>query len=370
MDVALIIVLLGIVQGLFIGFVLINKNKAHLKDRLLGLFFIVVAIAIVNFLFRFLHVYKSYPYLNRFLLSELFLIGPVFFFYIKASIDISFGFSVKTLLHFCPFILIFLFNIAFYLLSLWDGLGFIKISYPDYPLKLISFFQYVHIFTYIYFSAVTIRRFNQSVQVSLSDTNNINHKNIAIMISALASIFGLGFLFYLTWIFDIEINDADNIIIPVAVTIVIFITGYLNLRQPDFIHTVGEIQKGKKYGKSALTREKSEEEFNRLCELMENQSLYLDNDLNLIKLAEKLSLSPNHLSQIINENINQNFFDFVNRYRIEEVKKRLLADEYKNYTVIAVAMDSGFNSKSVFNQAFKKFTGTTPTKYRQDSQNI
>jgi len=71
------------------------------------------------------------------------------------------------------------------------------------------------------------------------------------------------------------------------------------------------------------------------------------------------------LSQIINENLHLSFFDFINSYRIKEAGKRLVSSDYQKYTILAIAMNVGFNSKSAFNMAFKKFTNKTPSEYKK-----
>lgn len=117
----------------------------------------------------------------------------------------------------------------------------------------------------------------------------------------------------------------------------------------------------KKYQSSALSDEQSLRIVKRLDELMERDKLFLDPDLSLPKLATKLGVSRNILSQILNEKIECNFFDYVNRYRIHESLNIL---KEKNYSVLDVAMSVGFNSRSAFYKAFKKEVGQTPSKYR------
>ena len=96
---------------------------------------------------------------------------------------------------------------------------------------------------------------------------------------------------------------------------------------------------------------------------MENEKLYLDNNLSLKQLSEKLDIHPNYLSQIINERLNKNFYDFVNEYRVNEFKKITLLPKNKNFTLLSLAYDCGFNSKSSFNNVFKKFTKQTPSEF-------
>jgi len=100
-------------------------------------------------------------------------------------------------------------------------------------------------------------------------------------------------------------------------------------------------------------------------EYMEKNKPYLDNELKLLTLAKELDIAPHHLSQVINEHLNLNFFDFVNQYRVEEAKKELTKG-LDNRTLIALAFDVGFNNKASFNNYFKKYTGMTPTHYLKE----
>src|SRR4030095_13495565 len=85
----------------------------------------------------------------------------------------------------------------------------------------------------------------------------------------------------------------------------------------------------------------------------------------LQKLAKTLAISPHHLSQIINEQLNQNFFDFINYHRIEEAKRMLVDPARPHYSILAISEEVGFNSKSAFNAAFKKHTDMTPSEFRK-----
>ncbi len=121
-----------------------------------------------------------------------------------------------------------------------------------------------------------------------------------------------------------------------------------------------------KYKTSALLPETVEQVLPRLTRLMEEEKLYLDPDLTLKKLSERLHVHYNHLSQIINEHLGKSFNDYINAFRIEEAKQRLADPGEARKTVLEIAYDTGFYSKSVFNTAFKKFTGKTPSQFRKE----
>ena len=133
-----------------------------------------------------------------------------------------------------------------------------------------------------------------------------------------------------------------------------------------YLYRKGKILKRKlqKYGASTLTVLRTQEYLQSLHQAMEKDHDYRDPELSLAKLSAKLAIPVKHLSQLINEQFELNFSDFVNRYRVAEAKRMLLDPTSKNKKLLAVAFEVGFNSKSVFNSAFKKFSGVSPSEFR------
>ncbi len=120
-----------------------------------------------------------------------------------------------------------------------------------------------------------------------------------------------------------------------------------------------------KYKTSRLDPMKTEEIISALDDLMDREKLFLDPDLTLRDLSVRLKIHYNYISRIINEHFGMSYNDFINKYRVDEVKKRLSDPDYMNKTVLEIMYETGFYSKSVFNTAFKKFTGMTPSEYRK-----
>ena len=98
---------------------------------------------------------------------------------------------------------------------------------------------------------------------------------------------------------------------------------------------------------------------------MEKEKLFLDENLNLNSFSIKMDADPNMVSFILNKHLGKNFYEFVNFYRTEEVKARLLDERYKNMTILGIAFDCGFNSKTAFNRVFKQMTGLTPSRFQK-----
>jgi AraC-like DNA-binding protein len=126
-----------------------------------------------------------------------------------------------------------------------------------------------------------------------------------------------------------------------------------------------EERKKEKYKTSALLPETVDQVLPKLTRLMQEEKVFLDPDLSLQKLSQHLHVHYNHLSQIINEHMGKSFNDYINSYRIEEARKKLADPAESQKTVLEIAYDTGFYSKSVFNTAFKKFTGMTPSQYKK-----
>lgn len=101
---------------------------------------------------------------------------------------------------------------------------------------------------------------------------------------------------------------------------------------------------------------------------MEEEKPYLNGDLTISDLSRRTGIPRHYITEILNEKHGRNFFSFVNEYRIREVMTRIKDPKYNHYTLLAIAFDSGFNSKSTFNTFFKAYTGKTPSAYRKDME--
>jgi len=107
----------------------------------------------------------------------------------------------------------------------------------------------------------------------------------------------------------------------------------------------------------------------RLDSLMTNEKIFLDNEINLTTVAEKLGISIHDASYLINEVTGSNFYNFINRHRVEEAKKLLTSDRTDQLNMLGICFESGFNSKTAFNTAFKKFVGISPSEYAKQQKN-
>lgn len=173
--------------------------------------------------------------------------------------------------------------------------------------------------------------------------------------------------------------ESLNIYINVFFLAVVYLVAYHAIRQKEIFpkglpiketaHLLHDV-----VGQSAKNKLMTEQELIRLKEmvlsLMEKEKPYLDSELNLVGLADQLHISGHQLSYLLNTGFGENFFYFINKYRVQKAKELLKSPKYDQLTILAVGFDSGFNSKTSFNTTFKKMTSYTPSQYRQSCSSL
>ncbi|MGL1885587.1 MAG: helix-turn-helix domain-containing protein [Reichenbachiella sp.] len=165
-------------------------------------------------------------------------------------------------------------------------------------------------------------------------------------------------------------TDVLQLIIQAGEVVFFFILGYYGFKHTnifvDFsIHDISEKPKNNGYQKSGLSDAQAKEYHHELLNLMEDQKPYLSGELKAAQLAQLMEISVNHLSQVLNQIQNQHFFDFVNGYRVKHVISKMEDPKFSHYTLLSIALDSGFNSKTSFNTVFKKVMHQTPSHYHK-----
>lgn len=171
-------------------------------------------------------------------------------------------------------------------------------------------------------------------------------------------------IFTYTWI-----TNLSNLTYGVGA----FFIAYFSLRQEEvFGKTEKETQAIQKVIEGEPTKWQGLIDENRIPELktmlvrlLYEEKLYLDSELSLTSLAEKMNLSPHELSFLLNKGFRENFWQFINKYRVEHSKKLLEDKKYAHLSMLGIAFEAGFNSKTTFNATFKKMTGMTPTTYKE-----
>lgn len=254
-------------------------------------------------------------------------------------------------------------------------MAFVYIRSADYKLSLIQRMQAgedlrglevymiartVHILVYLALCLILLRTHSKNLRNSFSALERINLVWLRWLVLAYAT--GLVAIVILAQL------DVPDTALHLFGTMVILIIGAKGLIQTEifghqaFPETAPKA--GPKYERSSLTREQAEKAEKLLLAVMENDRLYLDEELSLRTLSEKTGLPSGHVSQVLNERLKRNFYDFVNGFRVEEAKRILRDPRRGDQKILGIAFDTGFASKVAFNRVFKKYTGMTPSEYK------
>ena len=362
--------LLGVAQALLLAAAMLGVKRGNrIANRFLAAFVLVIAVGVAGATMATDRFIVQYPHLLKIQDPFILLGAPLLYLYVRTLIKGRAGSSRKDLLHFLPATLSFVYLLPFYFQSSRAKL-FSVASYYDYWARwsyIKSTALILQFVIYLSLIAWMLVSYSRKLKRQTSPAEASVLLQVRFLLATLTVIWVFGSLkFVITTMFPAYNTETVDMLIPASLSVFVYAMGYLGLRRPEVLTGVEEAPPApRRYEKSTLTLERSDIYRQRLLELMNTEKPYLDGGLTLQKLAKALAVSPHHLSQTINEQLNQSFFDFINAYRIEEAK-RLLADPAKrHYSILAVSEEVGFNSKSAFNTAFKRHANTTPSEFRK-----
>ncbi len=352
-----IISIITVFQLLLLAIFLISHKKGNrLSNRILSVFLFSNALLIANFILFHLKIltFDSFSYFFFIGKSSYFLLMPLLYLYTKSLCYRAFALKKSDVCHFVPFVFSVTFSIIYF-----------HTSVAQISKVIISSVLHIQILSYIIATLLTLRVYRSELKKLFSSVERIDLSWLLFLL--------IGFV--LMWVIDVTnfalgimkaVSRSTHYIMNLISLTINFIFAivivYRGLKQPEIF---SGIEEGPKYAKQKLSISDSEQYVKQLESYMASQKPYLISSLSLNDLAWKLVMTPRLLSQVINESMNQNFFDFVNSYRTEEAKRIFLDPSSRHKTVLEVLYDAGFNSKSVFNSAFKKHTGMTPTRFKK-----
>ncbi len=362
--------LLGIAQALLLAAALLSVKRGNrIANRFLAAFVIVLAISVGGATLASEPLIFLYPHMLKIQDPLQYLGAPLLFLYVRTLITGRSESGKKDLLHFIPFGLCFLFLAPFYLQS--GEAKFISIGSYSYFWRRWSYIRstalIVQVIIYLSLIALMLAAYSQRLKRQTSPADKSVLFQVRFLLATLTAVWVMGSLkFLLTTLYPAYNTQTVDLLVPASLSVFVYAMGYIGLRKPEALTGMDELPTPpRRYEKSTLTLERSDTYLQRLLDLMNTEKPYLDGDITLQKLSKTLSITPHHLSQTINEQLNQNFFDFINSYRIEEAKRMLHDPAKKHYSILAVSEEVGFNSKSAFNTAFKKHVKTTPSEFRK-----
>ncbi len=347
----------GIGLAVFIAFLLISKKDKSIPDWILTAWMLLVLVHLALLYALLTEIIYRFPTVLGIEHPLPLLHGVFLYLYVAALTDQLPRDRRLLCMHAIPALATYAFLIPFFLLPpdqkvavyLQRGAGhevFMAIKWYAIACSGIA---------YVAWSAILLRRHRRAIRDQFSDLHKVNLQWLQLLT------FGLGFVWAVVIVFH------NDIMVFAGAVVFVFLIGFFGVRQANIFITrtdgpESEDQK-KKYTKSGLTDDAAGALHQRLKDLMAAEALYKKSDLSITDLSTRLGVHPNSLSQVINQREGRNFYEFVNMYRLEEFKRLVAAPGSQRLTLLSLAYDCGFSSKTSFNRFFKKATGQTPSEY-------
>ena len=368
---------IAVFQGIVLGFIILRSSifNSNSNKYLAGLLF-TLSIILLNHVFEVEDAFTPYPFL-RFIdhIEWTFLIAAFIFLFIINRIDDSIKSKQKSYLCFIPFAYTAILNIACDLdrvAGLYtipeSGSGLLKILGLIHLVLAITFMPFLLCYSYFMLRHLKDPQEKNWIFILLTI---VSSSLFAFLIIALANKF-----------FPFDLSATMSILAFFA-TFIIHWTAYIgiykyklakdheavyNFLNRDLAISPAHLQiiendTREEYSESITADNLYFQELELFCK---EQHIYTDSTLNREKVAEKLGISPGYVSLIVNTITEDNFANYINKYRVEAVKEMISNSEYENYNLLAMGLESGFTSKTTFYKAFKKVTGQTPNEYKNN----
>ncbi len=382
--------LAGVSISFFLAVLMTGKKEKSVADIILALWLCFIGIHLFFYYFIITKQILDYPSLLAINIPFPLLHGPFLFLYISALTQPKPVSIFSRLLHFIPFVFFVVPIIPFFILPVAEKKEIFANNGNGYEwyIGATSMAFTLSGFAYIIASLFKLRRYKKLIENEFSNTELINLNWLRYLIFGIAII----------WLFVFAENDT---LIFGAAVFFVSLLGYFGIRQmgiftdhrsgkevmvsnqgnpvsesadlqtlqidesttEEDVEEAGSIRSKTKYERSGLSPEQAEIIFFNLVNFLTTEKTFTEPEITLGSLAQNLNIHPNHLSQVINTYEEKSFYDFINFKRIEEFKRIAVLPENQQYTLLSLAYDCGFNSKTSFNRNFKKFTGQSPSEY-------
>ncbi len=415
------VLIIGIVQGLFTLLYFIIRNSGRKSSKYVV---ILMSSLILHMFCRLIpDLWEVFPG-NYFLRinSIPLLFGPLLFFYVLFEIDEKSTFRKSYLMHLFPFAALLVFSLFFQsppaganaevqwaghrsgvsdaarakgkpplqvmenkmaredVRDLPPGEKRFRPKPPPGEIKLSDVFDLlfsvpglfiISFFLYGFKIFMMLRKHRDNIKNFFSyETELLNLRWVSLIVAA----FMFATLFMFSAFFISPALKKHHILNPnlaetYGLTFFIFIFSIFSIKQPPIFGEKllegEEASPEKKYEKSGLGEEQQNTYIEEIEKFMRTEKPYLNGDLTINELSEELEIPRHHISQVINSRCGMNFYAYVNSFRMADVIERLNDDNFRDYSLLRIAFDSGFNTKSAFNRIFKENTGLTPSEYRK-----
>lgn len=356
------------IHGLFLALVLWFKKGNHQANRLFALLLLSLSLHLLDYSLNISGLILAFPHLMFSSYPLLFVMGPLFYLYVRSYLRQEVKQGWRTLLHFGLAILVFLSMLPFYLQSAEYKIAFLEAVAVD-TFQTIPTEQFIIMFLqiaqFLFYAVAAYRLIVQQEEVVVQFRSNGNIPKIKWLKQSTIA-FGAFTLFYglmtIILVIQNQYHVETDYVVVLLLALLIFVIGYVALSQPN-LFTEG-LKKGRH--QTQLTPSSASSLQIKLERLMAEEKPFLQEELKINDLAQLLELPVHHLSELLNNELHTNFADFINTYRIETAKQLLIDPKRQTDKILTIAFDSGFSNKGTFNRVFKQLTGQTPSGWRSE----
>jgi AraC-like DNA-binding protein len=364
-------IIIGLVQSLFGILIFISKKPKHISFNILTAWLAVIAI----FLGALLLPFQVVDYFKPGIFPIIFLWGPLLYFYVSSLTIENFKFKKSSFLHILPVIIVGIHRSTINVISVTNTT--VLANNPNYIYNKIYYsLLAISLVSYWVLSLNLILKHRKNIPFHFSNYTTRNSLTWLVFVMSLFLAFFLAEFFvpFFESIFNTKLIGVPTL--SFNLTIFAFIIIFFGINQnviyeadkEDFPEVEVDDFKNNsegKYQRSALEKHQIETLLKSIHKYLENRKPYLNPDFSLQMMSEDLNVSRQKLSQALNIGQLKNFYKVINEYRIEEVKRMLNNPEFNHLSVLGIAFECGFNSKTSFNRIFKEETGCTPLQFKK-----
>lgn len=370
------IFLIAVFNALLFLILLIQKKSRALHDNILTGWLTYLGFYIGIYTFYSHELFTGYKLLSVSLISLLLLHAPFLYLYIQVLVTSRQKLVLSDLLHLIPFVLFNLYILtASFFPELSQKLNMEKLKGEFDPPFLFVFFLVLTALSGPVYFIMTVRLFRK-LDIGIFNNYSSSSGFDLQWLRLLVLVFGIVWtvLIIITVIHHVfllfsMVFCTDGLFLSLSAFVILI--GYFGLKQKvifsseDILVPANSTGPPVKYAGSRLTDSEAKQYAEKLTSYMKTSKPWLNPNLSLSKLASEMGISGHFLSQVINEKFGMNFFDFINDYRVEAFKEMSSDPKYSSFSLLGIAFECGFNSKSAFNRIFKQKTGITPSQYRK-----
>lgn len=364
-----LLIAIGSIQG-FAFSIIVFCNPKYKSNSNFYLSLLIATISLNNLYYWFIDI----NYISNLELYKLYyipwalLITPMYYFFVISYLN-----KKRVKLKFNNYLLF-----PFYLfLSLHTSLSLSKYFFNldrVFYTNLVENLYYIEEYSSATFTLIIIYFIYKRIVYYEKNNSILNNKIILISTKWLKNILFFGVIISIIWMIMILYNQMNSYelfssksryFLWISNSALIYYLGYLGIYHNGIFKQREVIRKTVPLGEKSTKVINHDSKIDEIKKIIEEEKLFLNPNLSLSLLSKRFKLNESYFSHFFNQNSDINFSNYINILRVENVKKILVNDSFKNYTLISIALESGFNSKSAFYNAFKKETGITPTEYRK-----